>query len=584
MADTFATFPYAWSSWEDWLARVEYQVLQTRARGFTNIYAYELWNEPNWTWDEERAGPFDVAWARTASVVRSLDDKTPILGPSIDRWDPDWMRRFLVASAAAGSIPDIISWHELDPADADIVRHVGEFRALESDLGIGRRPVSINEYGAHRDMAVPGRLATLVARLERAEVDTANLAFWHKPGRLADLVTGSGRPTGAWWVYKWYGEMAGSMLATVPADSTAAADAFASRDPETGEIRVVVGGGRGDVRVAVDGLASSRDLWSPRVVEVWSAPWTGTDGPLEAPYLQFQADVEVHSGRASVVLPDVDPTTAHLLVFSRRTSRSTSHGPRYEAEAGAITGGEIVASPLASGGRYVHGLTLSQGQARLGVRVAEAGPYLVAIRYRFREASIGELRIDVNGESVVPVSICKTRAAAFATAATTVLLPLGESWLAVSTTNGRLDLDYVDVARWRTRIEAEDGRIARGSVHLVDMRPSAFESNTFSSDAYVAGLTEIESAVEFGADVPANGVYEITIGYASREGVSRHTVTVDGDAVAVVEYSPTQGRELVGTVSLRLRLMAGRRRIALTKGRNPGDVALDFVDIEYAGP
>jgi hypothetical protein len=136
------------------------------------------------------------------------------------------LRQFLAAAVASGTVPDITSWHELGTdRGIDIEARVQRYRALERELGLEPRPISINEYGAPRDAGVPGWLTRFVARLERAEVDTANLAFWHKPGRLSDLLVpvggGSGpafeaQPTGNYWLYKWYGDMTGSMVETTP--------------------------------------------------------------------------------------------------------------------------------------------------------------------------------------------------------------------------------------------------------------------------------------------------------------------------------------------------------------------------------
>ena len=102
MPDIYPNFPYRWVSMDDWRAKVRQQVNDRLASGAPNIYAYEIWNEPNWTWDTAAAGPFDDAWAVTYSEIRGLDAATPIMGPSIDRWDAPWMRRFLTNAKASG--------------------------------------------------------------------------------------------------------------------------------------------------------------------------------------------------------------------------------------------------------------------------------------------------------------------------------------------------------------------------------------------------------------------------------------------------------------------------------------------------
>jgi Concanavalin A-like lectin/glucanases superfamily len=229
LPDIFPSFPYQWQGDDYWYAQVDRMVRATVASGADNIYGYEIWNEPQWTWNRAW-GDFDVMWARTFRLIRSIDPSTPIIGPSHDRDYEAGMRQFLTAAKASGTVPDIISWHELGTERGiDVEGRVASYRAVERELGISPRPISINEYGSPRDSAVPGWLTRFVARLERAKVDTADLAFWHKPGRLGDLLVpvggGSGpavqaQPNGAYWLYKWYGDMTGQMVQTTPPSRT----------------------------------------------------------------------------------------------------------------------------------------------------------------------------------------------------------------------------------------------------------------------------------------------------------------------------------------------------------------------------
>ncbi len=82
MPDWYPNFPYGWVSWSDWLSAVDKQVASVKSSGASNISAYELWNEPDWTWNTSAAGSFDAGWARTYNEVRSKDSSRPIQGPS----------------------------------------------------------------------------------------------------------------------------------------------------------------------------------------------------------------------------------------------------------------------------------------------------------------------------------------------------------------------------------------------------------------------------------------------------------------------------------------------------------------------
>src|SRR3954454_16768376 len=81
MPDWYPNFPYKWVSWSNWLSAVDTQIASVKASSATNIAAYELWNEPDWTWDTTNAGSFDAGWTTTYREVRSKDSSTPIQGP-----------------------------------------------------------------------------------------------------------------------------------------------------------------------------------------------------------------------------------------------------------------------------------------------------------------------------------------------------------------------------------------------------------------------------------------------------------------------------------------------------------------------
>jgi hypothetical protein len=225
LPDIFPTFPYQWQGDDYWYAQVERIVRETMVSGADNIYGYEIWNEPQWTWNQSWGDYFEM-WNRTYRLIRSIDPDTPIIGPSYDRDYMAGIEDFMRRVVAAGTVPDIVSWHELGPETGlSVEAHVERYREIERELGIGPLPISINEYGAPRDAGVPGWLTRFVAKLERAQVDTANLAFWHKPGRLSDLLVpvggGSGpaidaQPTGNYALFEWYGDMTGEMVQTTP--------------------------------------------------------------------------------------------------------------------------------------------------------------------------------------------------------------------------------------------------------------------------------------------------------------------------------------------------------------------------------
>ncbi|MER5521568.1 RICIN domain-containing protein [Streptomyces sp. NPDC002763] len=327
MPDWYPNFPYKWVSWSDWLSAVDKQVASVKSSGATDIAAYELWNEPDWTWNTSAAGSFDSGWATTYREVRARDANTPIQGPSYSAWNQSWMSTFLSDAKASGTVPDIVAWHELQGSQ-NIAAHVAAYRALETSLGISPRPIAIEEYGTTSEVGVPGPLAGYVAKFERAGVHDAELAFWNHYGTLGDTLTDTGgSPNGAYWLYKWYGDMSGNMLVTTPPAQTGI-DGFASRNGAADQVSVVTGGCTGSCAVTVNGLSSLPAFGSTVHVKLEYTPSKGRTTAVSGPITISDADYPVSGGSITVPVTMNASDGYHLTVTPSGTA--TSLAGRYQ--------------------------------------------------------------------------------------------------------------------------------------------------------------------------------------------------------------------------------------------------------------
>ncbi|MCG7209209.1 RICIN domain-containing protein [Streptomyces arenae] len=327
MPDWYPDFPYKWVSWSDWLSAVDKQVASVKSSGATNIAAYELWNEPDWTWNTSAAGSFDSGWATTYKEVRAKDATTPVQGPSHSAWNRSWMSTFLTDAKASGTVPDIVSWHELQGSQ-NIAAHVAAYRALETGLGISPRPIAIEEYGTTSEVGVPGPLASYVAKFERAGVHDAELAFWNHYGTLGDTLTDTGgSPNGSYWLYKWYGAMSGNMLVTTPPAQTGI-DGFASLNGAGNQISVVTGGCTGSCAVTVNGLSSLSAFGGTVHVKLEYTPSKGRTTAVSGPITVSDTDYPVSGGSITVPVTMNASDGYHLTVTPSGTA--TSLAGRYQ--------------------------------------------------------------------------------------------------------------------------------------------------------------------------------------------------------------------------------------------------------------
>ncbi|MEU4832985.1 hypothetical protein [Streptosporangium sp. NPDC023615] len=454
MPDIYPDFPYRWVGWNDWLAKVTTMVnARLSATTVTNVIGWELWNEPDYTWNTAAAGNFNDGWTRTHRAVRALDPLTPIVGPSTAVYNRSWMQSFLTNAKNTGTLPDIVCWHELqDPAG--IAAHIADYRALEASLGISPRRVSINEYAAPAEVDVPGRVASYVAKFERAGVESAHRAFWYEYGTMNGLVVGNDRPTGTWWLYKWYGDMAGNMVTTTPGTQTGL-DGFASYDPTRKIVNVVFGNESGTNTVNVTGLAA---LGSSVRVTLRSTPSSGRFTAVTAPTTISTTTQTVSGGRIGVPVPNMSATSAYQLTVEP-VGGVPSYQQRYEAENASVFRAERLAGAGASAGAYVgridnSGTPRTDSYVDFVVDVPAARPYTMTIGYANGTGATATQGLACNGGAWSTVSYPPTAGwGQFgATVSTTVSLRAGHNVIRLAKGSpyfaggtGYAELDYIEL-------------------------------------------------------------------------------------------------------------------------------------------
>ena len=79
------------------------------------------------------------------------------------------------------------------------------------------------------------------------------LPFWHLSNNLNGLAADTNEGNGAWWLYKWYGDMSGNYL-PVSTSGAAQADFYgaASLDENKKSANVIFGGQSGSSEIVLD--------------------------------------------------------------------------------------------------------------------------------------------------------------------------------------------------------------------------------------------------------------------------------------------------------------------------------------------
>jgi hypothetical protein len=378
LADWFPSWPYAFTNMTDWFNKLGQTVSRRKSANLTNIYAYEIWNEPDGTWKSTSLA-FNDFWQQTYAQLRQLDPTIKITGPSTSYYNQSYIQSLLSYCKTNNCLPDIVGWHEL--SGGNVTGNIQAYRSLEKQLGIGPLPITINEYSGAADLTVegqPGASASLIAKFERLGVDSACISFWDvsHPGRLGSLLATNTDANGGWWFYKWYGDMAGNMVSTTPAtpSNSADLDGFANLNSAAKSASVLFGGvNDGSVQVVIKGFGASAIFGSTVHVVVEHTPFVNRTTVVKATDVVSTADVAVTNDQITVSVASTNNSDGYRISLTPVGGGAGGSGGAAGANgAGGKGGGGGSAQSTGAGGAAgrngTGGLSGSGGGAGTGGR------------------------------------------------------------------------------------------------------------------------------------------------------------------------------------------------------------------------
>jgi hypothetical protein len=333
LADILPGWPYKWPGMTSWLNQVTSFIADKKASGLNNYYGYEIWNEPDGTWNTSN-GTFNDMWKQTYNVIRANDPNAKIIGPCDSYYTRSKMSSFLSFCKANNCLPDIISWHELSGGARTVSPNIRDYRALETSLGISALPISINEYcDPNHDLeGQPGSSARFIGKFERYKVESACITWWFvpTPGRLGSLLATDTQKGAGWYFYKWYGDMTGNMVnVTPPNDDSNLVDGAACVDSNNKYVSFIFGGPNdGTINTTFKNLPSF--IGAAATVKVEKIDWVSKDTVSNGPSVIANSNYSVANGQITVSLSNCNESSGYRIYITPGTTSDIVSGGTYK--------------------------------------------------------------------------------------------------------------------------------------------------------------------------------------------------------------------------------------------------------------
>jgi hypothetical protein len=335
LQDTFALWPYEYTTFDDYLDRIREMVpkivaLRESDPSFEGKLVYIPFNEPDGIWYQNVnsstsvQNTFNQNWKQAYDLIRSLDPDALIGGVSYATYQSKAMESWLKFASENDCEPDCITWHELQTDKLSSFKsHLEHYRKIEKQCGMTEREIIINEYAPQNDCSVPGKLVNWIALFEENKVSGC-LPYWHNAGNLNDIAADNNEPNGAWWLYKWYGDMSGETLKVSTSTSRDSLYGLASIDDNKKSANVIFGGVDGSADIVLKNISDSVPFEGDTAVDikVEATYWTAFHGVAAEPSVILSGTYPVVDGSVTVNLDNMDAYSAYNIIVTKASDPS----------------------------------------------------------------------------------------------------------------------------------------------------------------------------------------------------------------------------------------------------------------------
>lgn len=342
MQDYYGQWAYENTGIDMYEQVVRRQVPLIKEHPYSDNVVYIPFNEPDGIWyNSSLNATFQNDWKRIYDVIHSFykdesgnyykdengnEIKPKIGGPNTASWNTTGMTAFLTFARNNNCMPDVITWHTLG-ARSEVANTVANYRTLENSLfPVGSEyekyrdlPIVLNEYATQSDCSVPGKLVQWMGAFEDAKV-YACLPFWHLSNNLNDIAADNNEGNGAWWTYKWYGEMSGNSLRITPSNGAGVTSFYgiASLDDDKKLSTILFGGQSGQAVIMLDKIDQSAPFLNATQahVTVTAANWTAFHGVAYEPEVVVDGVFPIVDGQLRVDMEDMIANSAYNLTVT----------------------------------------------------------------------------------------------------------------------------------------------------------------------------------------------------------------------------------------------------------------------------
>ncbi len=403
LQDIYALWPYEQTSFEEYLSHIEEMVpkivaLRNSNPDYKGKLVYVPFNEPdgiwygNIGWDGNVQSRFNQNWLSAYTLIKKLDPDALIAGTSCANYQSGHMDSWLKFCTENNCQPDYITWHELQDYDlSSFQSNLANYRSIEKKYNMTEREIIINEYAPQDHCSNPGKLVNWIALFEENKVSGC-LPYWHNAGNLNDIAADNNEPNGAWWLYKWYGDMSGETLKLTTNTARTEFYGLASIDDNKKSANVIFGGTEGVADIVLENITNAIPFEGAEFVdiEVKATYWTAFHGVSQEPPVIIKGTYPVLNNKVTVTIPSMEKNAGYLVTVSPSVKENEviyfgTERKLYEAENAALTGAvypnNVRWTYAYSGGYRLSGIQNESDGFTLPIEADHTGYYKMDMTY-----------------------------------------------------------------------------------------------------------------------------------------------------------------------------------------------------------